>query len=83
MMMEHLLTIHPCQRQIAQLPNNDIERLREMLREAASLGFAPHQVYDAITRGFEQINGPLVASPPLADDWSELSREVVRLREMA
>jgi len=82
-MMEYLLTIHPCQRQIAQLPYSDIERLRELLREAARLGFAPHQVYDAITQGFERVYGPLVASPPLADTWAELSQEVSRLQELA
>jgi hypothetical protein len=82
-MMEHLLTIHPFQRQIAQLPDSDIERLRELVREAASLGFAPHQVYDAITQGFERVCGPLVASPPLADAWAELSQEANRLQELA
>ena len=82
-MLEHLLTSHPCAKQIARLPDKDIERLRGMLREAANNGTAPEDVHEAITQGFARVYGPLVASPPLTDDWAELSREVDRLREMA
>ena len=35
-MLEHVLTIHPCWGQIAALPNDQIERLRELLKQAAA-----------------------------------------------
>jgi hypothetical protein len=82
-MLEHLLTGHPCRRQIVQLPDNEIERLREMLREAANLRISPQQVYDAIGRGFERVYGPLVASPPIAESWAELSQYASALQDVA
>jgi hypothetical protein len=67
-MMEHLLTAHTFAREIADLPDDQINRLRTMLHEAVNLRIAPQEIYDAITRGFEEAFGTSVSSPPLAYD---------------
>ena len=67
-MMEHLLTDHPCVSDIAELPDQQIQRLRSMLRDAVQQRIAPTDVYDAITRGFENVFGASVSAPPLAYD---------------
>jgi hypothetical protein len=69
--MEYLLTDHPYRREIAQLSNREIERLRGMLHEAIEQRFTPQAIYDAITRGFDQALGESVSSPPLANDLRE------------
>ena len=70
-LLEYLLTEHSCRRQISELPNEQIERLREMLREALEQSISPAEIYDAITRGFDQASSASVPSPPLASDWTE------------
>ena len=70
-MMEHLLTDHTFAREIAELPDDQINRLRTMVHEAVKLRIAPQEVYDAITRGFEAASGASVSSPPLAYDLKE------------
>ena len=70
-MMEYLLTDHAFAREIAELPYDQLNRLRTMLHEAVKLRIAPQEVYDAITRGFEGAFGSSVSSPPLAYDLKE------------
>ena len=70
-MMEHLLTAHRFAREIAELSDDQINRLRTMLHEAVEQRIAPQEVYDAITRGFEGAFGSSVSSPPLAYDLKE------------
>ena len=70
-MMEHLLTDHPCASDIAELPDQQIQRLRSMLRNAIQQHIAPTDVYDAITRGFENVFGASVLAPPLAYNLSQ------------
>ncbi len=69
--LEYLLTDNTYQWELAQLSNQQIVRLRGMLQEAIKLRISPEQIYEAITRGFDQALGRSVASPPLADDLSE------------
>ena len=69
--LEYLLTDHAYRRQIAQLANGQIERLRGMLREAIEQHITPDEIYDAITRGFDQTLGVAICSPPLANDLRE------------
>ncbi len=64
-MLEHLLTLHPCQRQIAALPDDQIDRLRELLKQAAAKNIGAQVVYEALTRGFQKLEGQTL-SPPLA-----------------
>ena len=51
--LDHLLTRHWFSREIADLPDREIGRLRRMVREAVNQGIKPDAIYDAITRGFE------------------------------
>ena len=85
--MEYLLTSHPCRRQIAELPDGEIERLRVMLHEAVEQTIAPHEVYDAITRGFDNVLDPSVSSPPLEYDLKDVAETteslLALLREVA
>jgi hypothetical protein len=69
--LEYLLTDHPYRWEIARLPNPEIERLRGMLHEAVEQRIPPEEIYEAITRGFEQAQSVSVSSPPLADDLRE------------
>ena len=69
--LEYLLTEHPYRREIADLPDREIDRLRGMLQDAVRQGIAPELVYDAITRGFDRVLGVSIDSPPLADDLRE------------
>jgi hypothetical protein len=69
--MEYLLTDHPYRWEITQLSNEQIERLRGMLHEAIEQRITPEDIYDAITRGFDQVLGVSVSSPPLANDFRE------------
>jgi hypothetical protein len=78
-MMEHLLTDHTFAREIAELPDDQISRLWTMLHEAIELRIAPHEVYDAITRGFEGTFGSSVSSPPLAYDLKEMEEVLLAL----
>lgn len=50
-MMEHLLTDHAYAKEIGQLPDEQINRLRGMLDEAVEQYIAPDEVYAAVTRG--------------------------------
>jgi hypothetical protein len=70
-MMEHLLTDHAYAKEIGQLPDEQINRLRGMLDEAVKQSIAPDEVYAAVTRGFERIFGASVSSPPLVYDLKE------------
>jgi hypothetical protein len=65
-MMEYLLTGHAYSREIAELPDEQINRLRRMLHDAVIQRIAPQEVYDAITRGFQA-----ASSPPLAYELKE------------
>jgi hypothetical protein len=65
---EYLLTKHWFSREIADLPDREIERLRGMLSEAVQQRIEPKKVYEAITLGFERTLGITVSSPPLASD---------------
>ena len=65
-MLAHLLTLHPYSRQIAALPDNQIERLRGLLKQAAAMGISEEAVYDALTRGFQNFEEQTWSSPPLA-----------------
>ena len=69
--LEYLLTDHPYRWEIARLSNPEIERLRGMLHEAIEQRIPPEEIYEAITRGFEQAQSVSVSSPPLADDLRE------------
>ena len=69
--LEYLLTNHRYRWEIAQLSNRQIERLRGMLHEAIEQRITPEEIYDAITRGFDQALGVSVSSPPLANDLRE------------
>ena len=74
-MMEHLLTDHAFAREIAELPDDQINRLRTMLHEAVKLRIAAQEVYDAIARGFDAVFVASVSSPPLAyDDFKEAAK---------
>ena len=66
--LEYLLTKHWFSREIAELPDSEIDRLRDMLREAVNQRIEPEAIYEAITRGFEMTLGDAVSSPPLASD---------------
>jgi len=77
-MMEYLLISHPCRRQIAELPDQEIERLLGMLREAVNQAIAPQDVYDAIARGFERVSRAPVVSPPLAYNFNEVDKSEER-----
>ena len=81
-MMEHLLTDHRFAREIAELSDDQINRLRTMLREAVEQHIAPQEVYDAITRGFESTFGASVSSPPLAYDLKEAAQAEAALRAL-
>ena len=65
-MLAHLLTLHPYSRQIAALPDNQIERLRGLLKQAAAMNISEQAVYDALTRGFQNVEEQTWSSPPLA-----------------
>jgi hypothetical protein len=78
-MMEHLLTVHTFAREIAELPDDQINRLWTMLHEAVNHRIAPQEVYDAITRGFEEAFGASVTSPPLAYDLKEMEEVLLAL----
>jgi hypothetical protein len=65
-MLEHLLTLHICRRQIAALPDDQIERLRELLKQAAAKNLGEQAVYNAVTRGFQNLDQQIWLSPPLA-----------------
>jgi hypothetical protein len=65
-MLEHLLTLHPCRHQIAVLPDEQIERLRELLKQAAAKNIDEQAVYNALTRGFQKLELQTQLSPPLA-----------------
>ncbi len=67
-MLEHLLTRHPFRRQIAALPDDQIERLSGMLKQAVAKKIGEQDIYDAVTRGFQTLESPSFASPPLAFD---------------
>jgi hypothetical protein len=69
--LEYLLTHHPYRWEIAQLSNRQIERLRGMLDEAVEQRISPQEIYEAITRGFDQTFGVSVSSPPLANDMKD------------
>jgi hypothetical protein len=69
--LEYLLTAHPYRWEIAQLSDQQIERLRGMLHEAIEQRITPEEIYEAITRGFDQALGEIVSSPPLANDMRE------------
>ena len=69
--LEYLLTDHPYRREIAQLSNRQIERLRGMLHEAIEQHITPEEISEAISRGFDQPLGDPVPSPPLANDMKE------------
>ena len=69
--LEYLLTDHPYRWEVAQLSNQQIERLRGMLHEAIEKRIPPQKIYEAITRGFDQALGVSVSSPPLANDLRE------------
>ena len=69
--MEHLLTDHPYRWEIAQLSNRQIERLREIIHEAIEQSIPPREIYEAITRGFDQALGVSVSSPPFANDFRD------------
>lgn len=66
--LEYLLTKHWFSREIAELPDSEIDRLRDMLREAVNQRIEPQAIYEAITIGFERTLGVTVSSPPLASD---------------
>ena len=70
-LFEHLLTEHPYRWEIAQLSNQQIERLRGMLHEAIEQRIPPEKIYESITRGFDQALDASVSSPPLASDLSD------------
>jgi hypothetical protein len=80
--MEHLLTSHPYRREIAELPDREIERLKGMLRAAVQQAIPPEEVYDSITRGFDRVLGAAVSSPPLAYDLSEAAKTTEGLRAL-
>lgn len=63
-LLSYLLTGHSYRRQVSELPNEQIERLREMLHEALEQRISPTEIYDAITRGFDQAAGE--SASPLA-----------------
>ena len=69
--MEYLLTDHPYRSEVAQLSNQQIERLRGMIQEAIELRISPEEIYEAITRGFDQASGKSVDTPPLVGDLNE------------
>ena len=69
--LEYLLTDHAYRWEIAQLSDKQIERLRGMLHEAIEQRITPDEIYDAITRGFDQTLGVCISSPPLANDLRE------------
>src|SRR4051812_39777445 len=73
-MMDHLLTDRTFARETADLPDDQINRLRTMLHEAVNLRIAPQEIYDAITRGFEEAFGTSVSSPRLAYDLKEADK---------
>ena len=73
-LMEYLLTSHLYRRQIAELSDQQIERLRAMLQESVEQTIAPREVYDAITRGFDRVLRTYVTSPSLAYDLSEAAK---------
>jgi hypothetical protein len=81
-LMEYLLTSHPYRREIAELPDREIERLKGMLRAAVQQAIAPQEIYDAITRGFDRIYGTAVTSPPLAYDLREAAKTTEGLRAL-
>jgi hypothetical protein len=73
-LLEYLVTEHPYRREIAELPDTEVDRLRGMLQDAVRQGIAAEAVYDAITRGFDRISGVSIGSPPLADDLREAEK---------
>jgi hypothetical protein len=73
-MMAHLLTDHRFAREIAELPDDQINRLWTLLHEAVKHRIEPQEVYDAITRGFAEAFGGSVPSPPLAYDLKEVAK---------
>jgi hypothetical protein len=72
--MEDLLTSHPYRRQIAELPDEEIKRLRSMLHEAVNQAIPPREIYDAITRGFNGVLATSISSPPLAYELREAAK---------
>jgi hypothetical protein len=84
--MEYLLTERPYRTEIAELPNDDIERLRTMVGNAVRLGIPPEEIYEAIMRGFDQVMSPPVPSPPLAyqlDEQSNIDEELRALVKLS
>jgi hypothetical protein len=84
-MLEHLLTLHPYRRQIAALPDGQIERLRGLLKQAVAKSIGEQAVYDALTRGFQRLEQQTGPSPPLAfelrgDDSPEREHDVPLLK---
>jgi hypothetical protein len=73
-MLAYLLTLHPYCRQIAALPDNQIERLRGLLKQAAAMGIGEEAVYDALTRGFQNVEEQTWSSPPLAYELQDDGR---------
>ena len=67
-MLEYLLTLHSCRRQIAALPDDQIARLRELLKQAVAKNIDKEAVYNALAVGFQKLEQQ--ASPPLAFDGS-------------
>ena len=63
-MLEYLLTLHSCRRQIAALPDDQIARLRELLKQAVAKNIDEEAVYNALAVGFQ--NFEQQTSPPLA-----------------
>ena len=80
-MMEYLLTEHAYAREISNLPDEPIDRLRRMLNEAVKQCIAPQDVYDAITRGFEATVGASIPSPPIAHGFDEAPSDLQVLQE--
>jgi len=63
-MLEYLLTLHSCRRQIAALPDDQIARLRELLKQAVAKNIDEEAVYNALAVGFQKLEQQ--TSPPLA-----------------
>ena len=77
-MLEHLLTLHSCRRQIAALPDDQIDRLRELLKQAVAKNIDEEAVYNALAVGFQKLEQQ--TSPPLAFELG--SSENLRLEAL-
>ena len=79
--VEYLFTRHWFSREIAELPDREIDRLRSMVSEAVQQRIEPEKVYEAITLGFERTLGITVSSPPLASDLQiQLQSRIGRIK---